>query len=127
MRTFTYTQRVYFSDTDAQGIVYHAAYLDFAEHARTELARELGTSGLDGDRALVVRSINISYEKPAVLDDLLTVYTTVRDLGRVSMTFEQIIRRGEETVATLLVKVASIDIKTKRPLRLDEELVKALQ
>ncbi len=127
MRTFVYTQRVYFSDTDAQGIVYHAAYLDFAEHARTELARELGTSGLDGDRALVVRSINISYEKPAVLDDLLTVYTTVRDLGRVSMTFEQIIRRGEETVATLLVKVASIDIKTKRPLRLDEELVKALQ
>lgn len=127
MRTFVYTQRVYFSDTDAQGIVYHAAYLDFAEHARTELARELGTSGLDGDRALVVRSINISYEKPAVLDDLLTVYTTVRDLGRVSMTFEQIIRRGEETVATLLVKVASIDIKTKRPLRIDEELVKALQ
>ena len=127
MRTFVYTQRVYFSDTDAQGIVYHAAYLDFAEHARTELARELGTSGLDGDRALVVRSINISYEKPAVLDDLLTVYTTVRDLGRVSMTFEQIIRRGEETVATLLVKVASIDIRTKRPLRLDEELVKALQ
>ncbi len=127
MRTFTYTQRVYFSDTDAQGIVYHAAYLDFAEHARTELARELGTSGLDGDRALVVRSINISYEKPAVLDDLLTVYTTVRDLGRVSMTFEQIIRRGEETVATLLVKVASIDIRTKRPLRIDEELVKALQ
>ena len=127
MRTCVYTQRVYFSDTDAQGIVYHAAYLDFAEHARTELARELGTSGLDGDRALVVRSINISYEKPAVLDDLLTVYTTVRDLGRVSMTFEQIIRRGEETVATLLVKVASIDIKTKRPLRIDEELVKALQ
>lgn len=127
MRTFVYTQRVYFSDTDAQGIVYHAAYLDFAEHARTELARELGTSGLDGDRALVVRNINISYEKPAVLDDLLTVYTTVRDLGRVSMTFEQIIRRGEETVATLLVKVASIDIRTKRPLRIDEELVKALQ
>ena len=62
MRTFVYTQRVYFSDTDAQGIVYHAAYLDFAEHARTELARELGTSGLDGDRALVVRSINISYD-----------------------------------------------------------------
>ena len=127
MKVFTYTQRVYFSDTDAQGIVYHARYLDFAEHARTELARELGTSGLDGDRALVVRSINISYEKPAVLDDLLTVYTTVRDLGRVSMTFEQIIRRGEETVATLLVKVASIDIRTKRPLRIDEELVKALQ
>ena len=127
MRTFVYTQRVYFSDTDAQGIVYHASYLDFAEHARTELARELGTSGLDGDRALVVRSINISYEKPAVLDDLLTVYTTVRDLGRVSMTIEQIIRRGEETVATLLVKVASIDIRTKRPLRIDEELVKALQ
>ena len=55
------------------------------------------------------------------------IYTTVRDLGRVSMTFEQIIRRGEETVATLLVKVASIDIRTKRPLRIDEELVKALQ
>ena len=48
MKKFIYRQRVYFSDTDAQGIVYHARYLDFAEHARTEMARQAGLSGLAG-------------------------------------------------------------------------------
>lgn len=126
MKTFEYSQRVYFSDTDAQGIVYHGAYLDFAEHARSELARTLGTSGLDGDMALVVRSINISYERPAFLDDMLTVYTSVKEHGHVWLTFEQIIKRDDVTVARLLVKVASVNIRTKLPVKLPDSLLSAL-
>ena len=60
MKTFIYNQRVYFSDTDAQGIVYHAAYLNFAEHARTELGRELHASGLSGGNAFFAHNSKCS-------------------------------------------------------------------
>ena len=126
MKVFTYSQRVYFSDTDAQGIVYHARYLDFAEHGRTEMARQLGTSGLEGGLAFVVRSMTIGFEKPAYLDDMLVVETGVAEFGRVSMVFDQIIRRGEEVVCRMSVKVACIDIATKRIARIDQRLVDAL-
>ena len=106
MKVFTYSQRVYFSDTDAQGIVYHARYLDFAEHGRTEMA------GLEGGLAFVVRSMTIGFEKPAYLDDMLVVETGVAEFGRVSMVFDQVIRRGEEVVCRMSVKVACIDIAT---------------
>ena len=36
--------RVYYEDTDAQGIVYHANYLRFAERARTEMLRLVGAA-----------------------------------------------------------------------------------
>ena len=122
MKVFTYSQRVYFSDTDAQGIVYHARYLDFAEHGRTEMARQLGTSGLEGGLAFVVRSMTIGFEKPAYLDDMLVVETGVAEFGRVSMVFDQVIRR----VCRMSVKVACIDIATKRIARIDQRLVDAL-
>ena len=126
MKVFTYSQRVYFSDTDAQGIVYHARYLDFAEHGRTEMARQLGTSGLEGGLAFVVRSMTIGFEKPAYLDDMLVVETGVAEFGSVSMVFDQVIRRGEEVVCRMSVKVACIDIATKRIARIDQHLVDAL-
>ena len=126
MKVFTYSQRVYFSDTDAQGIVYHARYLDFAEHGRTEMARQLGTSSLEGGLAFVVRSMTIGFEKPAYLDDMLVVETGVAEFGRVSMVFDQVIRRGEEVVCRMSVKVACIDIATKRIARIDQRLVDAL-
>ena len=127
MRTFEYTQRVYFSDTDAQGIVYHGRYLDFAEHARTELARTFGASGLMGTLAFVVKRIEIDYQKSAVLDDVLTVVTQVEELGRFSLVFLQTIRRGDEVVCTLRVKVACVDLATKRLARLDDRLIEALR
>ena len=126
MKTFIYNQRVYFSDTDAQGIVYHAAYLNFAEHARTELARELHASGLSGGNAFVVKSISISYEKPGYLDDMLTVETRVKDFGKVTIVFSQTVKRGEEVLADMEVKVACINLETKRPIRIGEDLLSLL-
>lgn len=123
MKTFIYNQRVYFSDTDAQGIVYHAAYLNFAEHARTELGRELHTSGLSGGNAFVVKSISISYEKPGYLDDMLTVETRVKDFGKVTIVFSQTVKRGDEVLADMEVKVACINLETKRPVRIGDDLL----
>ena len=76
---FRYPVRVYFSDTDAGGIVYHARYLDFAEHARTELLRTIASEEAIQNRLLsdrigfVVKALSIEYHLPAYLDDLLEV------------------------------------------------------
>ncbi|MFP3710910.1 YbgC/FadM family acyl-CoA thioesterase, partial [Paraburkholderia sp. SIMBA_009] len=68
--------RVYYEDTDAGGVVFYANYLKFLERARTEWLRDLGVnqSGLAASeqRLFVVRSLDMSYRKPARLDDLLT-------------------------------------------------------
>ena len=89
---YSYPIRVYYSDTDCGGIVYHARYLDFAEHARTEMLRDIGAKhGLEGSQssltatlnlAFVVKSINVDYEKPAHLDDLLEVRTELESAKR---------------------------------------------
>ena len=74
-----YTLRVYYEDTDAGGVVYHANYLRFAERARTEALRDLGLPHADaGERIglmFVVRRVEVDYLRPARLDDSLTVVT----------------------------------------------------
>ncbi len=118
--------RVYYSDTDCGGIVYHGRYLDFAEHARTELLREVARSrNLEGSQTLllkqdnlafVVKSITVDYQKPAYLDDLLEVETEIEQQKRFSLTFRQTIWREQELLCVLLVKVASINTLSLRPI-----------
>jgi acyl-CoA thioester hydrolase len=119
---FEFPVRVYYSDTDAGGIVYHAKYLDFAEHARTELLRLVSADRpgqaelMERTRiAFVVKSIEVVYHAPALLDDLLTVVTTLEQSKRFSMVFLQRVMRGTQELATLHVKVASLNLDTKRP------------
>ena len=85
--------RVYYEDTDAAGIVYHAAYLEFAERARTEMLRCLGLdhASLRARFGLVftVRRCAIDYRAPARLDDLLEVETRLVRLGGASLDLEQ--------------------------------------
>lgn len=117
--------RVYYSDTDCGGIVYHANYLNFAEHARTELLRDISlTVGQTGSHralmeqeqlALVVKSVNVDYRRPAYLDDLLSVETEVEESKRFSIVFRQTVKREEEVLCVALVKVAAIDTATMRP------------
>ncbi len=115
----SYTQRVYYSDTDAGGIVYHSRYLDIAEHARTEFVRETSSRREAGDELLrarkigfVVKKVEIVYHSPAFLDDLLTVHSTIVSAKRFSITIRQRVMRGESELATLTVRAASIDLET---------------
>src|SRR5690554_7485112 len=86
--SFKWHARVYYEDTDAGGIVYHANYLKFMERARTEWLRDLGffQQSLRADDTLfVVRSLNIQYKAPAYLDDELLVSVVIekhRKVGR---------------------------------------------
>ena len=73
--------RVYYEDTDAGGVVYHANYLGFAERARTEALRDLGVphAQMQAQHGLIfmVRRVKLDYLAPARLDDSLSVLTTV--------------------------------------------------
>lgn len=130
MKSFSYNVRVYFSDTDAGGIVYHARYLDFAEHARTEALRAVFAGSqnelLKSDTAFVVKSINISYEKPGYLDDELKVETVVSEAKRFSCIFTQTVKRGEDVLAVIETKVACISVSRKRPQVIPPEVISAL-
>ena len=79
--------RVWFSDTDAQGVVYYGRYLPYFDHARTEYHRHLGSLGVDGAE-YVMRASNVEYHAPARFDDLLECFVRVSRLGRTSVTYE---------------------------------------
>jgi acyl-CoA thioester hydrolase len=101
--------RVYYEDTDAGGIVYHANYLRFAERARSELLRVLGWAHerLVQETGLtwVVRRAEIDYRLPARLDDALTVETTLSALNRASVDALQSIRRGVEELVRVKLQL----------------------
>lgn len=105
--------RVYYEDTDFSGVVYHASYLRFMERGRTELIRAVGIGQrelFDGDTALgfAVRSMQIEFLRPAVMDDLLTVETRSVAARGATMDVEQRVLRGTEELVTAKVKVACV-------------------
>lgn len=124
--------RVYFEDTDAGGVVYHASYVRFCERGRTDYLRLLGTDArgmIDGrcqetggsrePAAFVVRRMTCDFLRPARMDDLLEVETRVKELGGASVTLAQLItcqskRIFEADVTVVLVSMAG------KPLRLSD-------
>ena len=110
---FKINVRVYYEDTDAGGVVYYANYLKFAERARTELLREIGinqTTLFSEQKILfVVRDVEMKLHKPARLDDLLTITTTIKERKNASIIFEQIISRADEKIASLNICVVCIN------------------
>lgn len=130
-KTYAYPVRIYWEDTDAGGIVYHANYLRYMERARTEFLRTLGLEQrkmqLEGAPVIVVSSMDIKFVRPAVLDDLLTVKTRIKLLRRASVVFEQTIVRGEQTICTAQVRCASVDMKLGVPTQTDPRIYAALE
>ncbi len=94
--------RIYYEDTDAGGIVYHAAYLRFAERARTEMMRltGMGHSELQTGHGvtLAVHRATIEYHRPARLDDSLRVASRITAMSGATITIEQIIERAPDAV-----------------------------
>ncbi len=101
--------RVYFEDTDAGQIVYHANYLRFMERGRTNFLRLLGTDQsalIDG--AFVVRSMQIEFHKPAFLDDVLEIITAPEQVRGASLILNQRCQRGGDLVAEARERVAFV-------------------
>jgi acyl-CoA thioester hydrolase len=103
-------------------VVYHAGYLRYLERARTEWLRELGYSQarLKQEESLLftVVGMTLDFLRPARLDDLLRVHSSVRLAGGASVHFEQEILRDSERILAATVRVACLDASTFRPRRL---------
>jgi len=104
--------RVYWEDTDAGGVVYHARYVAFAERARSEWMRALGYGQAqlrdERDLAFVIRSMQLDFRKPARLDDLLSVSVELRQCRRASLVIDQAITRAGERLFAAEVKLAAL-------------------
>ena len=127
-KVFSWPVRVYFQDTDAGGVVYHASYVNFLERSRTEWLRTFGYSNAGLMKELgvvfVVRSLKLDYLKPAVLDDLLTVTSQVKEIGRSRLNVQQAVLRGEEVLVEGEVHLVCVDVKTFKPVSVPDVLRK---
>ena len=128
---FVWKIRVYYEDTDAGGVVYHANYLKFLERARAEWLRRLGYGqGVAGDETALlfaVKSINVNYTKPARFNDMLEIRSKTVAVGRVSFVFEQEVFRKTELLATAAVKIACLSGRTFKPCLIPVDLSEAIQ
>jgi tol-pal system-associated acyl-CoA thioesterase len=123
--------RVYFQDTDAGGVVFHAQYLAFMERARSEL---LNAAGIDLARLLgrhrvlfLVYQIVVKYHQPARLNELLSVSAEVVKMGRASLVFRQRVERGGELLVEADITLALVDRDRMKPARMPQELEQALK
>ena len=125
--------RVYYEDTDAGGVVYHASYLRFAERARTEALRALGVphaemTSLHG-LMFMVRRLKLDYLAPARLDNSLLVITRPLALRPASVELRQSIFRDGEAGRPLVVAealLACVRVADLRPGRVPERWRAAL-
>jgi len=123
---FNWPVRVYFEDTDAGGIVYHARYLYFLERARTEWLRELGfnQSTLKQQHVMfVVRDMNIKWQKPALLDEALNVSVALVSAKKASLKMQQIISTNTEQKVQADVTIACIDAINKKPMAIPRAIL----
>ncbi|MGB5332072.1 MAG: tol-pal system-associated acyl-CoA thioesterase [Woeseiaceae bacterium] len=128
-KTFEWPVRVYYEDTDAQGVVYYANYFRFMERARTEWLRSLGVDMvalMDEERRIfVVAEVQVRFAAPARLSDQLIVTAGLGNLTRVSFEIEQKIYRDSldgELLIDGTVKAAYLDADTMRPKRIPPSL-----
>ena len=125
---FCWPVRVYWEDTDAGGVVYHASYLRFLERARTEWLRARGvdqfalkqSTGL----AFLVRDMQLDFLRPALLDDELAVTVVVMQRRAASILFTQTVVRADGTcLVSAKVRVACVDTRQMRPAQIPADLI----
>lgn len=132
--TFQWPVRVYYEDTDAGGVVYHAGYLRFFERARTERLRVLGfeQDELRAREGIVfaVKSMNLDFIKPARFNDLLWVNARLAEVKRASLVFEQEIRRQDgasELLCKADVRVACLDANSFKATAIPDYLLQRIK
>ena len=116
---FSWPTRVYWEDTDAGGVVYHAQYLAFLERARSEWLRALGRDQRvlreAHDLVFAVRAMQLDFRLPARLDDALDVSVGLQRCGRASLVFAQAIERDGVRLLDASVRVAALSASDFRP------------
>jgi len=114
--------RVYYEDTDAGGVVYHARYVAFCERARSDCLRLLGIhQSTFEDCNFVVRRMVCDFLRPARLDDLVEVHTRFVEMGGARVEIGQVVMLNGNTLFTADVTVTLVDGRG-RPRRLPETM-----
>ena len=122
-----FSLRVYYEDTDAAGVVYHANYLKFMERGRTEWLRELGFEQSilvqSHEVVFVVVSLNLSFKNPARIDQKLVVRTSLSRLGAASIELKQaLVTDDSEIKCSGLVRLGCVNPASWRATRIPEEV-----
>ena len=125
-----HTLRIYYEDTDAGGVVYHANYLRFAERARTEALRDMGVphAELVSQHGLMfmVRRVKLDYLGPARLDDSLVVVTRPLEIGAAVLDLQQDFTRDDMLLVSLDIRLACVRLADQRPARMPPRWRQAL-
>ena len=128
---FSHPIRVYWEDTDAGGVVYHAQYLCFLERARTEWLRAKGIeqhgTREQEDLVMAVRSIQVEYEAPARLDDMLEARLWLDERRGASFSLVQELWRGGDCLLRAKVRIACLHASAFRPRALPSWLAAAIE
>lgn len=124
---FRWPVRVYYEDTDASGVFYHARYVAFFERARTEMLRQHNFHQqqlLSEQVAFVVRRMTVDYLAPARLDEQLEVQSEITSLRGASLTFAQrIVNSDGALLSQADVLIACIDPHQMKPRALPKSIV----
>lgn len=130
MNKYTHQFRVYYEDTDAGGVVYHANYLNFFERTRTEWLRSKGLQQSamreQANVVLAIRKMDIDFISPARLDDVLTVSTEVVSHSKVAMEVKQEMYVAGVLVAKAEVQIVSLNAEKFKPMRFPTEYLEAI-
>jgi acyl-CoA thioester hydrolase len=122
--------RVRYSETDQMGVVYHGNYAQFFEMGRTEWLRSLGVTYKDMEIngiILPVVSINLTFIKSALYDDILTIHTFLKKEPMVKIEFNYEIKNQlDELICTGSSVLAFINSKNMKPTRCPDYLLKGL-
>ena len=127
---FSAFERVGFSDTDAQGIVYYGRYLPYFDLARVEYERHLGLLRREGvGKDFVMRASTVVYEAPARFDDMLEVFVRTKRLGSSSMTTELCVYRVEddELMCTATQTLVLVDPAARRAVAIPDGYREAIE
>jgi acyl-CoA thioester hydrolase len=147
MSTFSIQNRVYYEDTDAGGIVYHANYLKFMERARTEWVRSLGLQQnklLEQSIGFVVIDMAIKFKRSAKLDDEILISCRVKEIKRASIVFEQSVSlinakesllqvnentkdNNNQALVLAEVKVACVNMQSQKPVAIPADLLREMR
>ena len=114
---------VAYADTDAEGIMYHARYIEVAERARTNWSKDVKIP--DSDIGFVVRELNIKYQSPLLLGDDFIVLTRPVKIGMASMTIEQKFMKNDKICAIMNITIAYLG-KNMRPKAIPDNIIKML-
>lgn len=126
---FVWPVRVYWEDTDAGGVVYHAGYVRFLERARSEWLRTCGVAQqrLREEHGIlfVVADMQLRFLAPARLDDELEVRVNTFTRRSASLVFSQCILRPADgaTLIEAQVRAACIDAARYKPVRIPDFLL----